>query len=388
MLTTLAIHGYRSLRDVVMPLAPVTVVTGPNGVGKSSLYQALRLLADTSTGRLVSSLAHEGGLERVLWAGPETVSRAMKLGEVPVQGAGSRRRPVSLMLGFTTEQFGYLIDIGLPPPSATAFVRDPGVKREVVFAGAVMRPATTLLQRKGSRVTTTGTDAGLVLGDLSDRVSLLTEVADPLAHPEARAIRHEVGGWRFHDGFRTDPRSPARQPHVGTWTPVMSEDGSDLAPAVQTILESAWERPFRDAVAAAFPGGTVEVRASEGQFRLEFSQHGLLRPLSAAELSDGTLRFLLLATALLSPHPPGLLVLNEPETSLHPEVVPVVAGLIVQASRRTQVVVVSHSDRIVEALRRARTEELLHHELVTEVGETLIEGQGLLSRRPWNWGNR
>lgn len=70
MITTLAVHGYRSLRDVVLPLGRLTVVTGANGTGKSSLYQAFRLLSDAASGGLVPSLAAAGGLSSVLWAGP------------------------------------------------------------------------------------------------------------------------------------------------------------------------------------------------------------------------------------------------------------------------------------------------------------------------------
>src|SRR5690606_32662269 len=102
MITTLAVHGYRSLRDLAVPMAPVTLVTGANGSGKSSLYRAMRLLAGTATSGVVGSLAAEGGLDRVLWAGPERISGAMRRGEVAVQGSSSRSKPVSLMLGFAT----------------------------------------------------------------------------------------------------------------------------------------------------------------------------------------------------------------------------------------------------------------------------------------------
>src|SRR5947208_14819727 len=78
-------------------------------------------------------------------------------------------------------------------------------------------------------------------------------------------------------------------------------------------------------------------------------QHGLLRPLKAAELSDGTQRYLLLVAALLSPRPPALMILNGPETSLHPDLLPPLARLIAQASTRSQAVVVSHAAALVSA---------------------------------------
>src|SRR5215475_13088977 len=101
MLTTLAISNYRSLRNLVVPLKRLNVVTGPNGSGKSSLYRALRLLGDTAQSRVVASLAREGGLPSTLWAGPEAISRAMRTGQHPVQGT-RRRQVVNLQLGFSS----------------------------------------------------------------------------------------------------------------------------------------------------------------------------------------------------------------------------------------------------------------------------------------------
>jgi len=109
MLHTLAVSGYRSLRDLVMPLERLNLVTGPNGSGKSNLYRALRLLAETAQGRVIPSLAREGGLQSTLWAGPETFSRAVFRGEHPVQGV-VRKNPISLRLGFAGDDFSFAID--------------------------------------------------------------------------------------------------------------------------------------------------------------------------------------------------------------------------------------------------------------------------------------
>src|SRR5580698_178864 len=105
MMTTLAISGYRSLRDVRVSLAGLTIVTGANGSGKSSLYRALKLLADIAQGRIVQSLAAEGGVQSTLWAGPDAFSRAMKDGSQPVQGL-VRKNPISLKLGFSGKDYG------------------------------------------------------------------------------------------------------------------------------------------------------------------------------------------------------------------------------------------------------------------------------------------
>ena len=81
MINTIAVHGYRSLRELRVPLGRITVVTGANGTGKSSLYRALRLLADCAEGQVVASLAREGGLPSTLWAGPEVIGEAVRRGE-------------------------------------------------------------------------------------------------------------------------------------------------------------------------------------------------------------------------------------------------------------------------------------------------------------------
>src|SRR5213078_4414521 len=133
MISRLCIAGYRSLRDVRLELDKLTVVTGANGTGKSSLYRALRLLADVAQGRVIQSLALEGGLFSVLWAGPETISRAMKRGERPVQGTVRKDR-VSVKLGFSSDDYGYAIDLGLPLADRT-FGRDPEIKCESLWTG-------------------------------------------------------------------------------------------------------------------------------------------------------------------------------------------------------------------------------------------------------------
>ena len=130
----------------------------------------------------------------------------------------------------------------------------------------------------------------------------------------------------------------------------------------------------------------MEVVSQDGLLSVRFHQHGLLRPLSAAELSDGTLRFLLWVAALLTPRPPELLVLNEPETSLHPDLLPALAGLIATAAKETQLVVVSHATSLTRAL--SEVAEVGALELEKEYGETKLVGQGRLDRPSWHWPTR
>ena len=382
MLHTVAIRGYRSMREVVIPLTGLTVVTGANGTGKSSVYRALKLLADCGRGEVIGSLAREGGLESVLWAGPENPTGARRTGEV--QGT-MRTRPVALELGFSSDDLGYLIDLGLPQYAGpkSLFARDPEIKREIVFAGPRLRPSAALV-RRGGDYAEVADDAGHGFTELTRALTTYQSVLAEYALPELASVRDRLRDWRFYDGLRVDADAPARRPRIGTRTPVLSDDGGDLAAAVQTIVELG-SGDLQRAVADAFGGAEVSVAVHDGLFELQLRQPGMLRPLRAAELSDGTLRFLLWGAALLSPRPPSLMVLNEPETSLHPDLVAPLASMIRAAAAATQVVVVTHSQMMRGHLDVDDASEI---ELYKEWGETRVADQTMLSTPPWEWGKR
>ncbi|SMC25263.1 Predicted ATPase [Andreprevotia lacus DSM 23236] len=386
MLHTLAIANYRSLRNLIAPLGRLTVVTGANGSGKSSLYRALRLLAETAQGGVIPSLAREGGLDSTLWAGPETISQAMRRGDVPLQGT-VRNEPVALKLGFASEEFGYAIDLGLPIPGRTMFGGDPAIKRESIWAGPLYRPASALVERNNAVVKLRDGRSWQVLHQhLPGFDSMLMHSADPERAPELLRLREQMRGWRFYDHFRSDADAPARQAQIGTHTPVLANDGADLAAALQTIREIGDGAALDATIDDAFPGARIDIVSQSGRFAVQMFQHGLLRPLGTAELSDGTLRYLLLTAALLSPRPPALLVLNEPETSLHPDLLPALGRLIALAAERTQVLVVSHAARLIATL--ARSEDCVALQLEKEFGETRIAGLGDLERPAWSWPAR
>ncbi len=385
MILTLAVSGYRSLRDLVLPLDRITVVTGANGSGKSSLYRAIRLLGDVAQGRAIASLAREGGLQSTLWAGPETISRAMKRGEVPVQGT-RRKNLVSLKLGFADEDYGYAIDLGLPVGDSTSFFNhDPEIKAEALWAGESLSrsneiagragPTIRVLDRNGHRIP--------VVQNLASFDSMMTHAADPKDALELLVMRERMRDWRFYDHLRTDIEAPARMPRIGTRTTALSGDGADLAAALRTIQEIGNPELLNEAVDDAFPGSEIEIQVTDGLFEVLMYQRGLLRPLRASELSDGTLRYLLLTAVLLTPRPPPLLVLNEPETSLHPRLLEPLARLIARAAEKTQVIVVSHADTLVEPI--SHLDGCVRYELRKELGETVIDSG---EPPPWNWPKR
>jgi predicted ATPase len=384
MMTRLAISGYRSLRDVRLALGELNVVTGANGSGKSGLYRALKLLAEIAQGRIIQSLAAEGGLQSTLWAGPEEISRAMKAGRHPIQGT-VRKKPISLRLGFSGTGYGYAIDLGLPTQSRSKFSGDPEIKAESQWIGEVLGRSNVFAVRNGPsvRIRADNGEWRQAFQQLASFDSMMTHCSDPRDAFELLYLREQMRDWRFYDHLRTDRDAAARRPQIGTYTPVLASDGADFAAAVQTIREIGAADELDDAIADAFPGAHVEVVSADGYFELEMHQQGLLRPLKAAELSDGTLRYLLLVAALLSPRPPGLMILNEPETSLHPELLAPLGRLIVAASKRSQIIVVSHASALVSALDgEADSRQIV---LEKQLGETLVRDH---APPPWTWPSR
>jgi predicted ATPase len=199
-------------------------------------------------------------------------------------------------------------------------------------------------------------------------------------------LRESIRAWRFYDQFRTDLDAPARSPQVGTYTPVLCNDGTDIAAAIETIRSFGDGEGLDSTVDDAFPGSRLSVAADSGRFTLMMKQHGLLRLLSAAELSDGTLRYLLWIAALLTTRPPPLMVLNEPETSLHPSLIPALARLIARASGRSQVIVVTHASDLISAL----SDQADCHSILLEktFGETTMVGAKETNCPAWHWPSR
>ncbi|GAB3912926.1 ATPase [Microlunatus endophyticus] len=359
MLTTLAIEGYRSIRSLRVGLGPVTVVTGPNGSGKSNLYRGLRVLAATGRDGAIAALAREGGLDSTLWAGPEVIGRAVREGLAAAQGT-VRSGPVALRLGFASDGFGYALDLGLPIPSRSMFCRDPEIKVEAVWHGPVLRPSGLLAERKGSQVRLREA-SGWQSADR--RLRPWESMLDEIDSPDLRGVRTMLRGWRFYDHIRTDAESPVRAPAVGTRTPVLSADGNDLAAALQTIRELGDADQLAAAIDRAFPGSRLEIGDVAGRMQMRLRQSNLLRSLGAEELSDGTLRYLVWVAALLSARPAELIVLNEPETSLHPDLL---GPLVGQLERGGATLV----------------------ELDKPHGETVVVDQGLLTEPAWSWPKR
>lgn len=361
----LAVERYRSIRRMQLPLGQVNVLTGPNGCGKSNLYNAVFLIAKAAAGGFAQAIAEEGGMPSVLWAG--VLKRFTR-----------KAPPRRVKLAVAVDDFRYEMQFGLPdcgPPQIepSMFKLDPRIKEESISLADAHGPAIRLMNRTGASASVRNADGAMVDYPMSLSLSepILAQLQEPHLYPELSALRAEMMRWRFYHHFRTDPESRLRHPRVGVLTPVLSHDGADLAAALQTIVEIGDAEGLREAVDRAFPGARIEIRSEATHFAILMHMPGILRPLAAAELSDGTLRYLCLMAALLSPRPPTLLALNEPETSIHPDLIEPLAALIIRASRDSQLWITTHSRPLVDRIERHSGQRAVR--LRMNEGETEID---------------
>lgn len=318
------------------------------------------ILHQAANGRLAQTLASEGGMQSVLWAGAR------------------RKGPVRLSVAVRFESYSYHLECGLPQPGQSMFSLDPEVKEERIDLHEGTRKI-RLLNRKNTSVWARDDQGKLAEYPVavSPSESVLAEIREPHKFPELSMVREELLQWRFYHHFRTDADSPIREPQVGVRTPVLSHDGRDLAAAIQTILEIGDAERFLRAIDDAFPGTQVCINP-QPRFAILVRFPGFQRKFEAAEVSDGTLQYLCLLTALMSPRPPALMALNEPETSIHPDLLGPLARLIIDASLRTQLWITTHSTKLADLL--ASNSGCIPIQLEKVEGETRIQGQSLLER--------
>lgn len=332
-----SVSGYRSILHLSLPIAPLTVLVGRNAVGKTNIYRSLEVLRSAAEGTITRRIAEEGGAGSVLWAGPQRY-----------------RGPTRLTFQVEIDSLDYRLEIGLPMLSEVALCLEQGVKEEEIRLRSGGK-STVVMRRQGPNLWLL--DADGVRREYSD-VLLPSETAveslrDADRYPALEYIRRELLGWRFYHGFRTDFGSPVRNSCLAVATPTLAPDGSDLAAVFATLYHLRGDaKAVEQAIEEAMPGARllVEVDKVRASFSLKFADQP--RPFGVHELSDGTLRYLCLVGALCSYRLPDFIALNEPETSLHPDLIPALAGLIARASQRTRVWVVTHSKTLATEITR------------------------------------
>jgi predicted ATPase len=356
-LTAISIQGYRSIRQLYLPVEACSIFVGANGVGKTNLYKALGLLRSAADGTLTRAIAQEGGIESVLWAGER-----------------QRNKPVRMILKAHFEELEYEVEVGLPKCTEAAFKIEPLVKEERLSA-RIGRRDVIMMERKGPMVALRNEEGAR---DVHKDSVLSSETAlgafrDAARYPEIEAIRHELLEWRLYHDFRTDEGSPIRQPCHAITTPTLSSDGRDLAAVLATLFMIRQDTAdLQRAIDDAFPGARLHAEDEGSWCKLEMRFPDMPRPFGAHELSDGTLKYLCLLGALMGYRLPSLIALNEPEASLHPSLLAPLARLIAQAAQRTRIWIVTHSEALAAALHEENGKK--PRRVIKEDGATNIEG--------------
>ena len=316
-------------------LEPLNVLIGPNASGKSNLIETLSLL-QSATWDLQEPIRAGGGIRDWLWKGIDqapiaTIEATVNYNRVPID--------LVYRLSFT--------ETGLRFELRDEAVESKNQSSQIPFYYRYREGRPVLIARGVSQ------PRQLKREDLRPDQSILSQRRDPDSYPQLTYLATQFNRMRFYREWRMDRRSPARLPQTpDSYQGALLEDASNLSlvlsdllnrpPVKEQILERMrdFHPTFMD-VNTTVIGGTVQTF---------FHEKGLVHAVPATRLSDGSLRYLCLLAVLCHPNPPPVICIEEPEIGLHPDIIPRLARLLVEASARSQIFVTTHSDILVDAL--------------------------------------
>lgn len=306
MISNINIKNYKSIKDLVLPLKKINILIGSNGVGKSNFISFFKFLRRISEKEMKSFIAEEGSSEDLLYFG----SKASQF--------------LSAAITFN--------DI-----NKYSFTLVPNKDNTLTFQ----------VENTGYKRTTTWTNQ--MWGSINGESGIIP----PTDKVSGYVVKHlnSFRVYHFHDTSKT---SSMRKPAQVDDNRHLREDGSNL-PAYLYLLSVKYPKEFQKiemtirSVAPYFERFNLSPdRLNEDQIRLEWKEKGSDAYFSAKHLSDGTLRFIALATLLLQPQAQGVIIIDEPELGLHPFAINKLAGLIKKASEHTQIIISTQSVNLVD----------------------------------------
>lgn len=349
-----------------IPLQALNIIIGPNGSGKSNLLESIELLRNTPE-QLLKPIREGGGVRDWLWKGAQGAAAVASLDVVVAYPKG--KLPLRYQLAFTevAQRFELV---------------DERVEDEKPISQANKSPYFYYHFNNGHPTLNVKTKSRkLQQEDVDFEKSILAQRRDPDQYPEITYLAQVLGKiamyreWSF--GRYTVPRLPQKADLPNR---MLEADASNLGLVLNFLageprVKQRILRALRDVYAGIddywvqIEGGTVQLFLIEGNFKIP-----------ATRLSDGTLRYLTLLAILCNPDPPPLICIEEPELGLHPDVLPTLAELLKEASERTQIIVTTHSDVLVDAMTDCPDAVLVAEKTETGTIMTRLDAQKL---KPW-----
>ncbi|HEY3366825.1 MAG TPA: AAA family ATPase [Symbiobacteriaceae bacterium] len=343
----LRIAGFRSLKEVDWEPGNLNVIIGPNGSGKSNLLTAIQFIARAAEGQLGKTVQSAGGIGQLVWDGrADNISITLKTS--PIQpGRNQAEDSMTYILELARLGLGGSYRIG----------RELLANYHLVDAGEKSEPFKFLERMPNWAKVFDPRQKALIapLEMVPEEEALLSVAAGPFAANRLTSLfKEDVASWSVYHDLHTNRDAVIRQPAVARTETRVNPDGQNLIPVLHTLYTT--NRGFRDdihaAMRAAFGEDFEELvfpPAADQRIQLRVRWKTLNQEQSAADLSDGTLRFLFLLAVLASPTPAPVIAIDEPETGLHPSMLSIVAEHAVQASKRAQVIFATHSAQLLDA---------------------------------------
>jgi predicted ATPase len=326
------ISGFRRLLAVDLPVRPFMVLIGANGVGKTSFLDALSILSASASGNLNGILSQFGGITNILTRGKsEDLSFLV---DMTVPG----HQPLEYELHLAPKSTGYAIAGELLSQQRQGF-DDP--LRHIDSTDGDIRYYETEENR-------------LVRPDWEHNPleTSLAQVPKMFRQPEE--LRRILATATQYHVLDVGPRAPVKMPQPMKPATLPGPDGGDLVPYLYYLREVDRDRfdiiidslrtAFSDFEELNFPP------VAAGMLAMTWKEKKFSKPIYMNELSEGTLRFLWLVSLLQSPNLSTVTMIDEPEVSLHPELLSLLADFMREAAKRTQLIVATHSDRLIRFL--------------------------------------
>ena len=379
----LRIFGFRSFKDVCWRPGQLNLLVGPNGSGKSNLIRYLELVSTVAKGELERALADQGGIVPVLWD-HQPGRCGWKLRIDPVDESRDRIED-ALTLEFEMSQFQGTSAYEITKDSLGNWYKyDRGLERSPYWIFNRDTKEAYLYEQEQEKLVALKVESPEHPDGYNKNESLLSQIAGP-QNRIPTPVRRVLASWKAHHDVHVERGSTMRKPATTQYSKALAGDGGNLVTVLHTLYSET--REFKELIDEGMKAGFGNeyerldfppAAAQQIQLAVRWKSSG--QPHAGADLSDGTLRFLFLLTVLSHPEPAALIAIDEPETGLHPSMLPVIAEYAEAASHRTQVVITSHSPEFLDAFTDLSPHVTVCH---WEEGQTHLYGLGPETLNRW-----